>query len=82
MSVVTGSTLPVAVCVAGRVGILCMCVCVRARMYVSLWDTQTASLLAEPAHGKAAVTSIDSSGLKGGTSRPQKMPEAVSYKIP
>ena len=46
---VEGSTLSVAACIAGHVGVLCVCV----------WDTRLASLLVELANEKAAAVSID-----------------------
>lgn len=48
-------------------------------MYICISLGHTALLLAEPAHGEAAVTSIGSTGLKRRTHRPQRMPEAVTY---
>lgn len=46
---VEGSTLSVAACIAGHVGVLCVCV----------WDTRSAPLLLELANEKAAAAFID-----------------------
>lgn len=71
MSGVTGSSACCSLCSQLRWSHLCAYICIS--------PGHTALLLAEPAHGEAAVTSIGSTGLKRRTHRPQRMPEAGTY---
>lgn len=58
----------VAVCVTGCVSILCVCACACTCLSVSGMDTCSASLLVEPANGKAASDHQSGTEISGSLS--------------